>query len=58
MFVTTKYEIEINDFTYIPANTKLEVIKDWNEYSGCITVKYNGESYYFNELYFNIPVIA
>ena len=51
MFVTLRYDFPISDFDVIPANTKLELIEDWNEYSGFVAVRYRQGLIYLNSLY-------
>ena len=56
MTVTTRYEIPLSEFDYIPVNTVLEVIDSWSE-EGFIAVKYKGSILYFNEQYFQPELI-
>jgi hypothetical protein len=59
MFVKLRYDFPLSDFDVIPANTELELLPDWDEYSGFVAVKYRNGSIYLNNLYLEpirIPV--
>jgi hypothetical protein len=51
MFVTLRYDFPISDFDVIPANTKLELIEGWDDYTGFVAVRYRQGSIYLNSLY-------
>jgi hypothetical protein len=59
MYVTLRYDFPISDFDVIKAGTKLEIIEDWNQFTGFIAVKYRQGSLYLNNLYFEcIPAMC
>lgn len=47
MTLTFKYDTPINDYTEIPAGTKVTRYSNWNEYEGFTAVVYEGNIYYF-----------
>jgi hypothetical protein len=49
----------LSDFDVIPAKTKLELIEEWDEYSGFVAVRYRQGSVYLNSLYLEpIPALV
>ncbi|MEH7116152.1 hypothetical protein V7128_01835 [Neobacillus vireti] len=59
MFVKLRYDFPISDFDVIKAGTELELLPEWNEYSGFIAVKYREGSLYMNNLYFDpVPILV
>jgi hypothetical protein len=59
MFVTLRYDFPLSDFDVIPAKTKLELIEEWDEYSGFVAVRYRQGSVYLNSLYLEpIPALV
>jgi hypothetical protein len=59
MFVKLRYDFPISDFDVIPANTELELLPEWDEYSGFVAVRYRQGSIYLNCLYLEpIPALV
>lgn len=51
-YITVKFDIPLSDYDYIKSGTKLEIIENWNEYTGFVAVKYRQGELYFNIQYF------